>query len=52
MLRRRGIAATIKLGAARGTAGGLAFHAWLTVGPYIVTGPADEDAFALLRPVA
>lgn len=50
MLRRRGVAGTIKLGAARGPEGALAFHAWLTVGPHIVTGAVGEEAFALLRP--
>ena len=52
MLRRRGVAGTIKLGAARGPEGALAFHAWLTAGPYIVTGLVDEGTFALLRPAA
>jgi hypothetical protein len=50
MLRRRGGAGTIKLGAAREPEGALAFHAWLTVGPHIVTGAGGEEAFALLRP--
>ena len=50
MLRRRGITGTINLGTARDAAGRLAFHAWLTVGPHIVTGPVDEAAFARFRP--
>lgn len=49
MLRRRGVASTLYLGA-RHSGSGLAAHAWLRTGPAIVTGGAEEST--LYPPVA
>jgi hypothetical protein len=49
MLRRRGVASTLYLGA-RHSGSGLTAHAWLRTGPAIVTGGAEESS--LYPPVA
>lgn len=50
MLERRGIEASLYMGAERGEDGKTRFHAWLKVGPEWVTGLCDEDRYALLLP--
>ncbi len=50
MLERRGIEASLFMGAERGEDGKTRFHAWLKVGPEWVTGLCDEDRYALLLP--
>jgi len=48
MLRRRHIPATLYLGARRDQAEGLAAHAWLRVGPTIITGGGIHQQYGVV----
>jgi hypothetical protein len=48
MLRRRRIPSTLCLGARRDDAEGLIAHAWLRVGPTIVTGAGNHEAYGVV----
>jgi transglutaminase-like putative cysteine protease len=45
MLRRRGLEGTVSFGARPGAAAGFAAHAWLRLGPYVVTGGREHQSF-------
>jgi hypothetical protein len=45
MLRRRGLEGTVSFGVQKSEAAGFEAHAWLRVGPHIVTGGAGHQRF-------
>jgi len=45
MLRRRGVDGTVSFGVCEGTSAGFEAHAWLRVGPLMVTGGAGHERF-------
>ena len=45
MLRRRGLEGTVSFGAGRDDAGKFSAHAWLRMGPYMVTGGPGHERF-------
>jgi hypothetical protein len=51
MLRRRGLEGTVSFGACEGDTG-FAAHAWLRLGPYIVTGGASHERFKVFTTFA
>jgi Transglutaminase-like superfamily len=51
MLRRRDVATTLYLGAAR-TDGGIEAHAWLRSGSFVVTGAEGRERFAVVSTFA
>ena len=52
MLRRRGIEGTVSFGASQGESAGFDAHAWLRLGPAIVTGGASYEKFKVLTTFA
>lgn len=50
MLARRGFDSELSIGARRGEAGRMRFHAWLRSAGYWVTGDCDPAEFELLTP--
>jgi hypothetical protein len=52
MLRRRGLEGTVSFGSGRVDGGGFSAHAWLRLGPHMVTGGPGHDRFKVLTTFA
>ena len=52
MLRRRGLESTVIFGACQNESSGFDAHAWLRLGPFIVTGEPEHERFRTLTTFA
>ena len=52
MLRRRGLEGTVSFGVCQGESAGFDAHAWLRLGPCVVTGGPDHQRFKVISTFA